>query len=74
MLNARVLSFLCLTVLVCGPLSSPVSAQSGNRCFADMAACFQSAAYSDSFWLRTWQALDCELEFVRCIRLIILGQ
>lgn len=74
MLNARVLSLVCLTVLVCGSLSSPVSAQSGTGCFTDIAACFQSAAYTESFWHRTWQGLDCELEFVRCIRLIIFSQ
>ena len=74
MLNARVLSLVCLTVLVCGSLSSPVSAQGGHRCFSDMAACFQSAAYPESFWQRTWQALDCELEFVKCIRFIIFSE
>jgi len=74
MLNARVLSLVCLIVLVWVSLSSPVSAQAGTSCFTDIAACFQAAAYSDSFWQRTWQALDCELEFVRCIRLLILGQ
>jgi hypothetical protein len=61
-------------VLLCGLFSSPAAAADGSGCFSDIASCFQSAALSDSFWQRTWQALDCELEFVRCIRILILGQ
>ena len=73
MSSARIFSLACLALLVCGPFASPVSAQSGG-CFTDMADCFQAAAYWDSFWQRTWQALDCELEFVQCLRFAIFGR
>ena len=72
MSQTQVCTSVCLTLLVCVLLSSPVSAQ--GLCFSDMANCFQSSSLVDSFWFRTWHALDCEIEFVTCLRLAIFGR
>ena len=51
-----------------------VSASASNGCFANIADCFATAAQVNSFWYRTWEALDCELAFIGCIRLAIFGR
>ena len=51
-----------------------MQAGTGNfSCHQDMASCFEHAAYIDSFWDRTWTALDCELGFISCVRIAIFG-
>jgi hypothetical protein len=43
-------------------------------CFEDLANCYQNAATRDS-WLSRWLAgLDCELDFVECMRRKILDE
>ncbi len=52
----------------------PASASVSTSCFTNLAECFTASAHVDSFWYRTWQALDCELAFIGCIRLAIFGR
>ena len=72
MSKSQVCTSVCLTLLVCVLLSSPVSAQTSY--FGNMADCFYSSSLVDSFWFRTWHALDCEIEFVTCLRLAIFSR
>lgn len=49
----------------------PTTAQAG--CFEDLAGCYQRAAGLDS-WVSRWLAgLDCELDFVECTRIKLVG-
>ena len=52
--------------------STPVVA--APSCFTDMARCFESTASIDSFWYRIWEAFDCELGFITCVRIAVLGR
>jgi hypothetical protein len=42
-------------------------------CTTTMLQCFEEAARIDSFWYRTAAALDCELDFIECARIKIMG-
>lgn len=35
--------------------------------------CFEAAAQIESFWYRTAAALDCELDYIECARIKIMG-
>ena len=50
---------------------TPVSAQ--GQCFTGLADCFQAAARIESFWYRTWTALDCEVGLIACVRIAVFG-
>ena len=42
-------------------------------CFEELAACYYRAAALDS-WVSRWLAgLDCELDFVECTRIKLIG-
>jgi len=43
-------------------------------CFEDLANCYQRAANRDTFGERTLAGADCELEFVGCVRQVVLGR
>ena len=62
----------CLTLILSAFSSAPVSAQSS--CFGDMARCFETTVYIESFWYRVWEAFDCELGFITCVRVAVLGR
>jgi len=55
-------------------LATPVPARADGGCFAQMAGCFEATASIVSFWYRTWEALDCELGFIGCVRTSVLGR
>ena len=61
-----------LILVMAALLTTPVAAQSG--CFSTMARCFETTAYIESFWYRVWEALDCELGFISCVRVVIFGR
>jgi hypothetical protein len=42
-------------------------------CTTDLANCYQRAAGIDSFWYRWAAGLDCELDFVECARVKLIG-
>jgi len=45
-----------------------------NRgCTTDLADCYVQAANVDSFWYRWAAGLDCELDFVECARIKLVG-
>ena len=52
-------------------IGTPVYASDG--CFVEMAHCFERAALIESFWYRVFAALDCEVGFIICIRVSVLG-
>ena len=51
--------------------SSARSADAG--CFTELADCYQRAATIESFWYRWAAGLDCELDFVECSRVKLIG-
>lgn len=42
-------------------------------CTTELADCYQRAANIDSFWYRWAAGLDCELDFVECARIKLIG-
>ena len=43
------------------------------RCATGLADCYYSAANVDSFWYRWAAGIDCELNFIECSRIKIMG-
>jgi hypothetical protein len=42
-------------------------------CSTDLLDCYQRAANIESFWYRWAAGLDCELDFVECTRVKLIG-
>lgn len=42
-------------------------------CFTALADCFQRAANLEGFWYRWAAGLDCELDFIECTRVKLIG-
>jgi hypothetical protein len=42
-------------------------------CTTDLADCYTRAAKVDSFWYRWATGLDCELDYVDCVRQKLIG-
>ena len=72
MSNTVVFRLVCATLMLAALLSTPVSAQ--TSCFTSMARCFENTAFIESFWHRVWEALDCELGFIACVRIVMFGR
>jgi hypothetical protein len=45
----------------------------GSACATELADCYVRAAGIDSFWYRWAAGLDCELDFVECARVKLMG-
>jgi len=65
----NVLPILTIAILLLGH-AEPVQAM---PCFTNLANCYQQAATVDSFWMRWAAGLDCELNFISCVREDIVG-
>ena len=72
MSNTVVPRLACMTLILAALLSASVSAQ--TSCFSSMASCFENTALIDAFWSRLWEALDCELGFISCVRIVMFGR
>ncbi|MDP6580166.1 MAG: hypothetical protein QF681_05875 [Vicinamibacterales bacterium] len=42
-------------------------------CFGNASKCFRGTTTEHGFWDRFFKALDCELDFVECVRIKVLG-
>ena len=62
--------FLALFI-VCALVSSVRTTEAG--CFTGLADCYSRASTIDSFLYRTLTALDCELDFIECTRIKLIG-
>jgi len=62
---------LVAVVLMVGFMSVPRSAQAG--CTVTLGQCMEAAAKIDSFWYRSAAGLDCELDYVECVRIKLIG-
>ena len=62
-----------LGILVLGATSVAPPAHAAAGCATELANCYQRAANIDSFWYRWAAGLDCELDFVECARIKIIG-
>ena len=58
-------------VVLTGMAAAPRHAMAG--CTTDLADCYGRAAKVDSFWYRWAAGLDCELDFVECTRVKLIG-
>jgi hypothetical protein len=67
MVKKGVLAF----VLMVGLISVPRAAQAG--CTVTLSHCMEAAAKIDSFWYRFAAGLDCELDYVECVRIKLVG-
>jgi hypothetical protein len=66
--------WIVLGILVLAATSAttqPLYAAAG--CTTSLADCYQRAANIDSFWYRWAAGLDCELDFVECTRIKLIG-
>jgi hypothetical protein len=62
-----------LLVLLLAVVVSAVPSPAWAGCFEDLSDCFHRAATRDS-WVSRWLAgLDCELDFVECTRVKLVG-
>jgi hypothetical protein len=43
------------------------------ECATDLIHCYEAAARVEGFWMRWAAGLDCELDFVECARIKIVG-
>jgi hypothetical protein len=57
--------------VVTGLAASPQPALAG--CTVTLADCYVHAAKIDSFWYRWAAGLDCELDYVDCVRQKLIG-
>jgi hypothetical protein len=62
---------LLAVVLMAGFVAVPRSAQAG--CTVTLSQCMEAAAKIDSFWYRFAAGLDCELDYVECVRVKLIG-
>ena len=62
---------LLAVVLMVGFMSVPRSAQAG--CTVTLSDCMVAAAKQDSAWYRFAAGLDCELDYVECVRVKLIG-
>ena len=73
----RKVVMLMFLVLGLSALSSPALAygQEAEKagCATELLKCFERAAQIESFWYRMAAGLDCELDFVECARIKIMG-
>ena len=70
-------------VFAFGVLAMPVPVLAGvddaeadadpEACTTNLVACYEKAAKIDSFWYRWAAGLDCELDYVECVRVKLIG-
>jgi len=64
---------LAIFVLAAMSASAQPSYAMAAGCATNLADCYQRAANVDSFWYRWAAGLDCELDFVECVRVKLIG-
>ena len=58
-------------IVLMGFVAAPRPAFAG--CTTTLADCYTAAAKIDSFWYRWAAGLDCELDYVECVRVKLIG-
>lgn len=58
-------------IVLMGFVAVPRPALAG--CTTSLADCYTAAAKIDSFWYRWAAGLDCELDYVECVREKLIG-
>jgi hypothetical protein len=58
-------------LVLMGLVAVPQPALAG--CTTALADCYTAAAKIDSFWYRWAAGLDCELDYVECVRVKLIG-
>ena len=59
------------SLVLIGLAASPRPAFAG--CTTTLADCYTAAAKIDSLWYRWAAGLDCELDYVECVRVKLIG-
>ena len=70
-MKARWLWLVMVVFIFVGGTAQTAWADEG--CFQQANACFADAAWFPSWWMSFIVALDCELEFISCVRTKVLG-
>ena len=65
-------SVLLAAIVFIGVLAVPRPALAG--CTITLADCYGAAAKIDSFWYRWAAGIDCELDYVECVRVKLIGR
>ena len=65
--------WILLGILVLAGTSAAQPLYANAGCTTTLADCYQRAANIDSFWYRWAAGLDCELDFVECTRIKLIG-
>lgn len=65
----RVLMLAVLASLLAAGAAQPAWA----GCTTDLIECYEGAAAEDSFWWRWAMGIDCELDYVECVREKVVG-
>ena len=63
---------LCAAIVLAGFAAMPQPAFAG--CTTELADCYTAAAKIDSFWYRWAAGIDCELDYVECVREKLIGK
>jgi hypothetical protein len=62
-----------VVVMAAFALLGSVATSSAEGCATTLLNCYQEAAKIDSFWYRWAAGIDCELNFIECARVKIIG-
>lgn len=71
----KLLSIVALALIVLGTPHAVLALDDGesDACATDLLNCYGAAAKIDSFWYRWAAGLDCELDYVECVRVKLIG-
>jgi hypothetical protein len=73
----RKIVLLLFLVLGLSAISTPALAfddeHDDHGCATELGHCFERAAQIDSGWYRFLAGIDCELDFIECARIKIIG-
>ena len=65
---------LLVTVALAGSVTSSFADDGdGGGCATTLLDCYKEAAKIDNFWYRWAAGIDCELDFVECVRVKLIG-
>jgi outer membrane murein-binding lipoprotein Lpp len=63
--------WILLGIFVLGASSSATPVLAG--CTSDLMDCYQRAANVDDFWARWAAGLDCEFDYLECLRITLIA-
>jgi len=71
---SHIMIALAFVFVILPPRSARAQTPSEVQCFNQLTSCYFWAAVQSSFWYVWASGLDCELQFVNCVRTALLGR